>query len=526
MPGKPPVKPGAPPIRPIDYTVNENDCWVWNWSVERKGYATVRVNGRSLKAHRVSYELSTGPIPEGNIIRHLCGNPTCLNPEHLEAGTGSENMRDMVVAGKQGNQKLTVDDAANIRQIYSEDRISQAELGRRYGVTSSTIRKIIYSERFFDPNYAPPDPRPNRRSRRVVGMKLARAIRKAYAAGGISYPELALHFDIHVSTISRIIRQEIYPEPNNISPARRAANQKLDRPQADEIRNIVESGTSQHHVAKEFNVSQGLVSLIIADKIHHDRVRIYPVNQQPDGEDRPTLQSVNGAAPTGKLQQQNRRETLKVQDRKPRRKPGEPVVISENDWVLDSETGCHNWKWGNRERRPSISSEDGKEILAYRFAWETAFGLIPEESQINHNCNNPRCINLTHLYIGTQFHNMQDTVNVGNHATQKLTWNQVNEIRARYKPGETTYKRLGDEFDVTAGAIYRIIINQTFRDPTYSPRNPETSVRRKLSKDDASSIRNKYASKIMSAISLRREYGVSKSVIQGIVSNRTYRDPD
>ena len=66
MPGKKPRhKPGEPHIRRIDYTVDENDCWVWNWPVHRKGYASVWVGGRGVKAHRVAYDWQRGLYPMG-----------------------------------------------------------------------------------------------------------------------------------------------------------------------------------------------------------------------------------------------------------------------------------------------------------------------------------------------------------------------------------------------------------------------------------------------------------------------------
>ncbi len=526
MPRKPPVRAGDPPIRSFDYTINEKGCWVWKWSVERKGYASVRVNGRAQKAHRVSYELAKGPIPERAIIRHLCDDPACLNPDHLKVGTGSDNMRDMAASGNQGNQKLTIDEANEIRQIFARDDTSQADLARRYGVSSSAIRKIIYNERFVDSDYHPPHPRPNRRSRKVVGEKLAREIRKAYDAGGVSQHELARKYEVSASTVSKVIRHAIYPGITEDRPARRAANQKLTREQADEIRHIVESGVSQHQVAKKFGVSQSLISHIVAGKLHHDRRRTYPTKQLAKGESRPTLQALNGPAPTGRAEQRRRKETLRVPGRKPRRRPGEPAAITKRDWTLDPKTDCHNWNWGNKERRPFISTNSGKEMLAYRYAWESEKGPIPNGFQVNHKCNNWRCINLNHLYIGDQFHNMKDSVHAGNHATQKLAWNQVREIREKYSPGKTTYEKLAGEYDVTAGAIYRIITNRTFYDSTYIPRNPNLSVRRKLSEDDARSIRMKFGTQRNSASSLSREYSVSTSVIYGIVFNRTYHDPN
>ena len=66
-------------------------CWVWTGSVNRKGYGSFRLNGKLQAAHRVSYELYVGTIPEGLHIDHLCRKPGCVNPSHLEPVTPGEN---------------------------------------------------------------------------------------------------------------------------------------------------------------------------------------------------------------------------------------------------------------------------------------------------------------------------------------------------------------------------------------------------------------------------------------------------
>ena len=185
MPSKPPVKPGDPPIRPIDYTVNANGCWVWKWSVHPKGYAVVLFKGRQRKAHRVAYERANGPIPGGQIIRHLCGNPSCINADHLRAGTPKDNARDMVASGNQHNQKLTPNDGTEIRRTFAADNISRAAIARKYGVTTGAIRSIIANVDFNDPDYTPP---PKERMRtgsrsRTLDERSAREIRQIYLRG-------------------------------------------------------------------------------------------------------------------------------------------------------------------------------------------------------------------------------------------------------------------------------------------------------------------------------------------------------
>jgi hypothetical protein len=68
-------------------------CWLWTASLNNKGYGEFRFQGRTSLAHRVAYELLIGPIPEGLSLDHLCRNPRCVNPAHLEPVTHQENMR-------------------------------------------------------------------------------------------------------------------------------------------------------------------------------------------------------------------------------------------------------------------------------------------------------------------------------------------------------------------------------------------------------------------------------------------------
>lgn len=73
------------------YAVDPDGCWVWT-DAARAGYGFLLVNGKKQMAHRVSYELHVGPIPEGLQIDHLCRNKLCVNPTHLEPVTQRENI--------------------------------------------------------------------------------------------------------------------------------------------------------------------------------------------------------------------------------------------------------------------------------------------------------------------------------------------------------------------------------------------------------------------------------------------------
>lgn len=71
---------------------NGTPCWVWMASTDRKGYGRIAVNGHNTRAHRFAYMLIVGPIQDGLTVDHLCRNPPCVNPEHLEPVTNRDNI--------------------------------------------------------------------------------------------------------------------------------------------------------------------------------------------------------------------------------------------------------------------------------------------------------------------------------------------------------------------------------------------------------------------------------------------------
>lgn len=117
----------------------ETGCWnVVDRAIHHTGYPRCKLDGRSVSAARYVYEMSIGDIPEGNVIRNKCDNPHCINPNHLETGTQLENISDMVVRGKPGIAKLTVEDVSYIRRCLHDDK----SLADMFDVSEETIFKI------------------------------------------------------------------------------------------------------------------------------------------------------------------------------------------------------------------------------------------------------------------------------------------------------------------------------------------------------------------------------------------------
>ena len=82
----------------------EGGCWVWTGTRQVFGYG---ISLRYRLAHRVSWEIANGPIPDGLWVLHRCDNPPCVNPAHLFLGTQTENMRDMTAKGRHPHSRRT-----------------------------------------------------------------------------------------------------------------------------------------------------------------------------------------------------------------------------------------------------------------------------------------------------------------------------------------------------------------------------------------------------------------------------------
>lgn len=127
------------------------ECLEWQRCRNDYGYGRVTYNGRVERAHRVSYELMYGEIPDGTVIRHRCDNPACIHPLHLEAGTMQDNSNDMVSRGrhvpvslpgeKHPMNRLSEDDILAIRSAPTGYGTG-VRLAEKYGVTPAAISAI------------------------------------------------------------------------------------------------------------------------------------------------------------------------------------------------------------------------------------------------------------------------------------------------------------------------------------------------------------------------------------------------
>lgn len=128
--------------------VNESGCWEWV-KHKKNGYGITVLQGKHEQAHRASWKVFIGEIPDGMQINHRCHNRSCINPDHLYVGTQKQNMADMYNSGRDnhpigskcGNSKLD-EDSVSLIKIMINSGIKNQEIADTFKVSRACIQFI------------------------------------------------------------------------------------------------------------------------------------------------------------------------------------------------------------------------------------------------------------------------------------------------------------------------------------------------------------------------------------------------
>lgn len=125
-----------------------DECWPWIARAKISGYGVLTSPAGNVLAHRVAWQTTNGPIPDGLWVLHRCDNPPCCNPGHLFLGTAQDNIDDMMRKGRAPSRpsvgwftKLSMEDVLSIIGLLREGR-SSLSIAKAYGVSAGAIRLI------------------------------------------------------------------------------------------------------------------------------------------------------------------------------------------------------------------------------------------------------------------------------------------------------------------------------------------------------------------------------------------------
>lgn len=135
---------------PVRFGLNverhESGCWIWVGAKTGNGYGHICSSGRKDMAHRVSWMIHRGPIPEGMEVCHSCDVRPCVNPAHLFLGTQSDNMQDCAKKGRLADVSGENSPTAKLSNLQASEIRNSCEpvkvLAAQYGISIWTVYDI------------------------------------------------------------------------------------------------------------------------------------------------------------------------------------------------------------------------------------------------------------------------------------------------------------------------------------------------------------------------------------------------
>lgn len=134
------------------FAVKETGCWEWTSAKNIYGYGLINnipdVIPKVVFAHRVSWTIHFGQIPEGLYVLHKCDNRKCVNPEHLFLGTKADNSADrdtkkrQAFGARNGNAKYSDKDVLAIYDMH-DSGMKNPEIAKVLGGSRITIWEIV-----------------------------------------------------------------------------------------------------------------------------------------------------------------------------------------------------------------------------------------------------------------------------------------------------------------------------------------------------------------------------------------------
>lgn len=120
--------------------ISESGCLIWMGAMSTNGYGSMRICSKGYSTHRLSYYAFNGDIPDGMSVLHSCDIRSCVNPNHLRAGTYQDNQRDRLIRGRHHKTNLRPDDVIEILDALKHSDIKKVSID--FGISITALYQI------------------------------------------------------------------------------------------------------------------------------------------------------------------------------------------------------------------------------------------------------------------------------------------------------------------------------------------------------------------------------------------------